>query len=64
VVLIGLTIFNSSPDSDTQLTEIATSQNIYSPEYVVIDRGDLDSDPLPYDQVLGTIYDSEDDDGN
>jgi len=64
VVLIGLTIFNYSPDSDVQLTEIATSQNIYSPEYVVIDRGDLDSDPLPYDQVLGTIYDSEDDDGN
>ena len=64
VVLIGLTIFNASPDSDAQLTEIATSQNVYSPEYVVIDRGDLDSDPLPYDQVLGMIYDSEDDDGN
>lgn len=64
VILIGLTISNYTSNSDTQGAEVAASQNIYSPEYVVIDRSDLDSDPMPYDQVLGTIYDSEDDDGN
>jgi hypothetical protein len=30
----------------------------------VFDRDDLSGDGLVYDQVLGTIYDSEDDDGN
>jgi hypothetical protein len=64
VILVGLTIFSYSPDRQTQGTEIATSQNIYSPEYVVLERGDVEDDPIAYDQVLGTIYDSEDDDGN
>ena len=64
VVLVGLTIFSYSPDWQMQGTEIATSQNIYSPEYVVLERGDLEDDPIAYDQVLGTIYDAEDEDGN
>ena len=64
VVLVGLTIFSYSPDLQMQGTEIATSQNIYSPEYVVLERGDLEDDPIAYDQVLGTIYDAEDEDGN
>ncbi|HEX8183550.1 MAG TPA: anti-sigma factor [Blastocatellia bacterium] len=64
VILIGLTIFNYSPEPEVPSTEVATSMNIYSPEYVVIDRGDLEGEPLAYDQVLGTIYDSEEDDGD
>ena len=64
VVLIGLTVFGGGPDSQTQLPEMVASQSIYSPEYVVFDRDDLAGDGLVYDQVLGTIYDSEDDDGN
>ena len=64
VVLIGLTVFDGGLDSQAQLPEMVASQSIYSPEYVVFDRDDLSGDGLVYDQVLGTIYDSEDDDGN
>lgn len=64
VILIGLTIFSYSPDSQTQSREIASSQSIYSPEYVVLEGGDIAGDAMPYDQVIGTIYDSEDEDGN
>lgn len=60
VILAGMTIFSGSPDS--QVT-IASSQNIYSPEYVVLERGDLDDDELANDQVVSTIYDLEDGDG-
>jgi|SRR5215216_2634757 len=64
VILIGLTVFNYNPNSEMQVPEIASSQSIYSPEYVVLERSDVDGDAIAYDQVLGTIYDSEDDDGN
>jgi anti-sigma factor RsiW len=64
VILIGLNIFSYGPDSQTQSTEIASSQNIFSPEYVVLEGGDVAGDSVAYDQVLGTIYDSEDEDGN
>lgn len=59
VVLAGMTIFS---DSQTELT-IASSQNLYSPEYVVLVRGDLSDDELANDQVISTIYDLEDGDG-
>ena len=60
VMLAGMTIFSENPDS--QVT-IASSQNIYSPEYVVLERGDLGDDELANDQVVSTIYDLEDGDG-
>jgi uncharacterized protein (UPF0212 family) len=63
-VLIGLTVFSYSGDSPRRTTETAPSQNIYSPEYVVIGGGDVAGDYMPYDQVLGMIYGSEDEDGN
>jgi predicted anti-sigma-YlaC factor YlaD len=62
VMLAGMTIFSESPDSQTELT-IASSQNLYSPEYVVLERGDLGDDELANDQVVSTIYDLEDGDG-
>lgn len=63
VILTGITIFSQSPYSQSPTTEVAASQNLYSPEYVVLERGDLDDDELANDQVLGTVYDLEDDDG-
>ncbi|HEX8089399.1 MAG TPA: hypothetical protein VF762_11130 [Blastocatellia bacterium] len=63
-VLIGLTVFNYSGDLLRRSTEIPASQNIYSAEYVMFDGGDMAGDYMPYDQVLGMIYDSEDEDGN
>jgi len=60
VMLAGMTIFSESPDS--QMT-MAASQNLYSPEYVVLERGDLGDDELANDQVVSTIYDLEDGDG-
>lgn len=62
VMLAGMTIFSENPDSQTDLT-IASSQNLYSPEYVVLERGNLGDDELANDQVVSTIYDLEDSDG-
>lgn len=59
VVLVGMTIFSGSGDSQVELA----SQNLYSAEHVVLDRGDLGDDELAADQVVSTIYDLEDDDG-
>ena len=63
VTLTGMTIFSQSTDSQSQMPVVAASQNLYSPEYVVLERGDLDDDELANDQVLGTVYDVEDGDG-
>ena len=63
VILTGMTIFSQSPDSQSQTPVVAASQNLYSPEYVVLERGDLDDDELANDQVIGTVYDVEDGDG-
>jgi len=59
VVLAGITIYTRATD----IQEVsAAAANVYSPEYVVLARGDSD-DELVNDQVLETIYASEDSDG-
>jgi predicted anti-sigma-YlaC factor YlaD len=64
VVLIGATVFDGS-EPDLQLTEATPgSLSVYSPEYVVLEIGDLEEDTIQYDQVLGAMYSAEDDDGN
>jgi hypothetical protein len=60
VILTGITFFGERPETRVPTTEMAASQNLYSPEYVVLD--DLGDDELANDQVLGTIYDLEDSD--
>ena len=62
VILTGFTIFNQVRDSQVPTAPVAAAQNIYSPEYVVFDGGDLGEDELANDQVIGTIYDLEDSD--
>jgi len=61
LILVGMTVFSASPDSQIDLT--AASQNLYSPEYLVLERGDPGDDELATDQVISTIYDLEDGDG-
>jgi len=63
VTLTGMTIFSQSHEFQSQTPVVAASQNLYSPEYVVLERGDLDDDELANDQVIGTVYDVEDGDG-
>lgn len=63
LILTGMTIFSRSSDSQEQPMAVAASQNLYSPEYVVLERGDLNDAEMANDQVLGTIYDLEDGDG-
>ena len=58
VVLAGMTFFSDGFDSQGELA----SQNLYSPEYVVLQRGDDDNEDLAADQVVSTIYDMEIDD--
>ena len=58
-VLVALTFF----DSPMQSAAVAVSQNIFSPEYVVFEQGDLDEDKLAYDELIATIYEPEDGDG-
>ena len=62
VILAGITIFSKSPDSPVGLT-MAASQNLYSPEYLVLEGGDSGEDDLANDQVVATIYDLEGGDG-
>jgi hypothetical protein len=62
LILVGMTIFSSSRDSQKEVT-MAASENLYSPEYVVLERGDPGDDELANDQVVSTIYDLEDGDG-
>lgn len=58
VILAGLTIFTQSPDSQVQMV---STHNLYSPEYVVLE--DSGGDEMGNDQVIATIYDLEDGDG-
>lgn len=62
-VLIGMTFYNSAPDSQLQSPELLASQSMYSLEYMEFEQTDLAEDGVAYDQVIGTIYDSEDGDG-
>jgi predicted anti-sigma-YlaC factor YlaD len=59
VILAAMTIFVEGPESQIELR----SQNLYSAEHVVLDRGNLGDDELATDQVVSTIYDLEDSDG-
>jgi hypothetical protein len=59
MILAGMTIFSGGSGSQIELS----SQSLYSPEYVVLQRGDLVDDELATDQVVSTIYDLEDGDG-
>ena len=61
VVLIGLTVFTASTDAPSS-GEAMTVQNIYSPDEVVLGQDNVTEET--YDQVLGTLYDTEDGDGN
>lgn len=62
MILLAVTIFTTGPDSQAPPATIAVSQNIYSPEYVVLEQGDLDDD-LTYDEAAATMYELEDSDG-
>ena len=60
VVLSGITIFTQPIDFQEQTSVIGPG--VYSAEYVVLARGDGD-DEVANDQILQTIYESEDGDG-
>jgi len=60
VVLTGLTVFNYATVATPP--DVAVGQNIDSPDEVVFGQDDAGEET--YDQVLGTIYDLEDGDGN
>jgi len=59
VLLAGVTIFTRAADSNEGTS---LGPGVYSPEYVVLARGDSDDELTNY-QVLETIYDLEDGDG-
>jgi predicted anti-sigma-YlaC factor YlaD len=61
VVLIGLTVFSNS--AGTHADELMAGNSLYSPEYVVLEPGSAGDDSLAYDQVLSTVYDLGDFDG-
>jgi predicted anti-sigma-YlaC factor YlaD len=62
-ILIGVTFYNPGADPQALRSELVANQNIYSLDYVEFEQADLVDDVAPYDQVLGTIYGSEDADG-
>ena len=62
MVLVALTIFTRSPEAPASKTLAFASQSLYSPEYVVFESGDA-NDEVGNDQMIETIYDPEDGDG-
>ncbi len=63
VLLVGLTIFDTNADPQMQTPDLAAIQNIYSPEDLVFDEGENIDESIQYDQVLTTVYGSEEVDG-
>jgi hypothetical protein len=61
VVLVGVTVFNSAASAPTP-TDLAINQGVASIDEVIF--GADDASEATYDQVFGTIYGSEDGDGN
>lgn len=62
MVLAALTIFTPRPEGTAPTTLAFSSQSLYSPEYVVFESGDV-TDEVGNDQMIETIYDPEDGDG-
>jgi predicted anti-sigma-YlaC factor YlaD len=56
LILVGLTVFGQGSDPETQPAATAT-QDVYSPEYVVLEQGDLDDGDMVNDQLIATLYD-------
>lgn len=61
VILIGMTVFSGS--SGTQADELIAGPSIFSPESLVFEPSSPGDDILAYDQVLSTMYDVGDSDG-
>ncbi|MFL6216453.1 MAG: zf-HC2 domain-containing protein [Blastocatellia bacterium] len=61
IVLVGVSVFNSATTA-LPSPDIAINQSIYSTDEVIF--GPDDAGEETYDQVFGTIYGSEDGDGN
>jgi anti-sigma factor RsiW len=59
-ILIGLTLFGS--DSKKQWTTVAASEDLFSPESVVLLQRSPDEDELANDEVISTIYSTGDSD--
>lgn len=58
VILMALVIF--SQNGELQSAEEGESVSIYSPEYVLLEEGDLEGAGLMNDHVLATMYDGGD----
>jgi hypothetical protein len=61
VILAGIEFFSS--DIKTDLPELTAGQSIFSEDYVVFRDDDVAGETLQYDEVLATMYESEDGDG-
>jgi anti-sigma factor RsiW len=57
VILVGLTVFGQGSDSQIQPAATTATQDVYSPEYVVLEQGDLDDGDMVNDQLIATLYD-------
>ena len=62
VVLVSFSLFVEGSGSEGEF-DPTTVQAAYSPEDVLLEQGELTEDAIPYDQVLMTVYDSGDGDG-
>ncbi|HTG15312.1 MAG TPA: hypothetical protein VK747_08590 [Blastocatellia bacterium] len=62
VILVGLTVFGQGSDSQIQPAATTATQDVYSPEYVVLEEGDLDDGDMVDDQLIATLYDLGDGD--
>lgn len=58
-ILIGLTFYAPGADTKHSIAGQLASGDMYSVEYLELERTDAADDGASYDQVLGTIYDAE-----
>ena len=63
IILVGLTIVDTGSDPQLPPSDLAAIQNIYSPDSFVLDEGENTDESTQYDQVLTTVYGSEEVDG-
>jgi hypothetical protein len=56
-----LTVFSPGTVPTASSQEMASAYNSYSAEEVLLDEGDQQSEQMSYEQVLTTLYESEED---
>ena len=62
VILVALTVYFSKASFQSQSLDPASSEDVYSPEWVLLSQG-IEENDITYGEVLTTLYDLQEDYG-